>query len=230
MPNALDNVKVRYGQKTGEEKTISYPEFLALDISLLSEKEKELQAVMKKIYHLNECNSLLYKEFPNWRVDKPLTIDAMTLPSSDTCCASFLRDNNIIRFREDAFDNALFVILVHELKHAEDCTKEYYDLANTDYQKDGLSYHQIRILLESRARASELASIMMDCLNKKKSIEEFQSELKETDVYYYIKAIMPEIKKRYKKALETGQLLDIQRYSTDCNSSYCAKFYWVIDL
>ena len=87
MPNALDEVKVRYDQKTGEEKTISYFEFLALDVDLLS--EKELQAVMKKIYHLNESNFSLYKEFSNWRVDKSLFIDAMILSSSDTCSACF---------------------------------------------------------------------------------------------------------------------------------------------
>ena len=87
MPNALDEVKVRYDQKTGEEKTISYLEFLALDEDLLS--EKELQAVMKKIYHLNKSNFSLYKEFSNWRADKSLSIDAMTLHSSDTCSACF---------------------------------------------------------------------------------------------------------------------------------------------
>ena len=54
MPNALDVIQVKYGQKTGEEKTISYLAFLELDPSNLSENEEKLQQAMKKLYHLNE--------------------------------------------------------------------------------------------------------------------------------------------------------------------------------
>ena len=209
MANSLDIIQVRYGQKTGEEKTISYPEFLALDSAYLSEREQALQAAMKKLYHLNESVFPLYKEFPNWRPDKPLTID-ITKVDKKSGCGSYGRYGNDIRICEEAFDGVLFLTLAHELKHAEDCTKESYDFENELRLEDGLGYHHIGILSESRARACELTGIMLDCLNEKNSVDEFQTKLKRNVIFKYVKAIMPELKKRYEKALCTGQPLDVQ--------------------
>ena len=208
MANALDIIQVRYGQKTGEEKTISYSEFLALDSAYLSAREKKLQEAMKKLYQLNQNKPPLFKEFPNWRPDKPLTIDALTLPFG-VCNACFMSHKNAIEFSSSAFNDELFSTLVHELKHAEDWTREYDDMRMVS-RKDGLAYHQLGILLESRARACELTAIMVDCLNKKKSFAEFQTEFEKNGVFKFVRTIMPEIKKRYEKALTTGQPFDIQ--------------------
>ncbi len=209
MSNALDVVQVKYGQKTGDEKTISYTEFLALDGDCLSEKEVKLQAAMKKLYHLNESVFPLYKEFPNWRPDKPLTIDISKVDKKSGG-GSYGRHANDIKICEAAFRGDLFSTLVHELKHAEDSTKESYDLENEIRLDDGLSYHQLGILSESRARACELTGIMLDCLSEKNSVDEFQTKLKRTAIFRYFETIMPEIKKRYVKALETGYPLDAQ--------------------
>ena len=205
MANALDIIQVRYGQKT-----ISYPEFLALDSAYLSEREQALQAAMKKLYHLNESVFPLYKEFPNWRPDEPLTIDVLTELSDSNANGSFFGDQNIVRFWGESFDEELFLVLAHELKHAEDCTKESYDLRGGLRLEEGLSYHQTRILSESRAQACEVASSLLDCLNEKKSVDEFQTEFKKKRAFRYVKTIMPELKKRYEKALESGQPLDAQ--------------------
>lgn len=210
MPNALDEIKVKYGQKTGEVNTISYRAFLNEDESYLSEKEKALQEVMKRLYHLNESIPPLFNAFPNWRKDKPLTIDTTKRPSLKECSASFLKTDNAIRLNEDAFDKKLFVFLAHEIKHAEDCTKEWYDLDNEYRLNEGLAYHQVSILLESRAKACELVLVMLDCLNKKKSTEEFLSILNGHDVICFIHGIVPEIKKRYEKALTSAKPLDTQ--------------------
>ena len=207
MVNALDIIQVRYGQKTGEEKTISYPEFLALDSAYLSAREKELQDVMKKLYQLNQNKPPLFKEFPSGFIN-PLTINALTL-TTDNCRAHFVPRENVVEFNLSGFDDELFSTLVHELKHAEDWTREYADMFMAS-RKDGLARHQLRILLESRARACELTAIMADCLNKKKSFAEFQTEFKNDGVFEFVRTIMPEIKKRYEKALTTGQPFDIQ--------------------
>ncbi len=211
MPNALDVIQVKYGQKTGEEKTISYLSFLELDSSNLSENEEKLQQVMKKLYHLNENKYPLYNVFSDWQVDKPLTLNLIEKPFENNYDGAFHKYRNDIRFNEMAFDNSkLFLTLVHELKHAEDSTKESYDFENECRLNDGLSYHQIGILLESRAKACELTVLMMDCLDQKKSVEEFVSKMNGYSLGYLCKAIIPEIKKRYEKALETGTLLDAQ--------------------
>ncbi len=207
MANALDIIQVRYGQKTGEEKTISYPEFLALDSAYLSAREKELQEAMKKLYQLNQNKPPLFKEFPS-RFFNSLTINALTL-TTENCRAHFVSNENVIEFNSSAFNYELFSTLVHELKHAEDWTHEYADMVMAS-RKDGLAYHQLKILLESRARACELTAIMADCLNKKKSFAEFQTEFAKDDVFEFVQTIMPEIKKRYEKALTTGQPFDIQ--------------------
>lgn len=210
MANALDVIQVKFGQKTGEVKTTSYLAFLNVEDSYLSEKEKALQEVMKRLYHLNESIPPLFNAFPNWRKDKPLTIDTTKRPSLKECSASFLKTDNAIRLNEDAFDKKLFVFLAHEIKHAEDCTKEWYDLDNEYRLNEGLAYHQVSILLESRAKACELVLVMLDCLNKKKSTEEFLSILNGQDVICFIHGIVPEIKKRYEKAFTSGQPLDAQ--------------------
>ena len=207
MANALDVIQVRYGQKTGEEKKISYPEFLALDSAYLSAREKELQEAMKKLYQLNQNKPPLFKEFP-FRFFKSLTINALTL-TTENCAAHFVPSDNVIEFNSSAFNDELFSTLVHELKHAEDCIREYGGMIRV-FRKDGLEYHQLKILLESRARACELTAIMADCLNKKKSFAEFQTEFKKDGVFEFVETIMPEIKKRYEKALTTGQPFDIQ--------------------
>ena len=207
MANALDVIQVRYGQKTGEEKKISYPEFLALDSAYLSAREKELQEAMKKLYQLNQNKPPLFKEFP-FRFFKSLTINALTL-TTENCAAHFVPSDNVIEFNSSAFNDELFSTLVHELKHAEDWTREYEDMVKSS-RKDGLAYHQLRTLSESRGRACELTAIMADCLNKKKSFAEFQTEFKKDGVFEFVETIMPEIKKRYEKALTTGQPFDIQ--------------------
>ena len=192
MPNALDVIQIKYGQKTGEEKTISYLAFLELDPSNLSENEEKLQQAMKKLYHLNENKYPLYNVFSDWQVDKPLTINLMEKPAGTDYGGAFNRHRNDIRFNEMAFDNSeLFLTLVHELKHAEDSTKESFDFKNECRLNDGLSYHQMGILSESRAKACELTSFVVDCLNQKKSVEEFLSQLKKCSFERSVKAIIP---------------------------------------
>ena len=65
MPNALDTVRIRYGQKSGESKTISYLEFLKLDASFLSEKELQVKKKIKR-----ELINRLYQRLINKMIKK----------------------------------------------------------------------------------------------------------------------------------------------------------------
>ena len=216
---------MKYGQKTGEEKTISYLAFLNVEDSYLSEKEKKVQEAMKKLHHLNENNPPLFNTFPNWRSDKPLTIDTIGALGR-FFNAAFIGDLNVVRFNEEAFKENLFLVLAHELKHAEDCTKERFDLEMGYRINDGLAYHQIGVLLETRARACELAAIMLDCLDKKKSAKEFLSEPKGQNIAQFVSVIMPEIKKRYEKALISDKPLDTQEIQQLATVAIVPVFVW----
>ncbi len=225
MANALDIIKVKYGQKTGEEKTISYLEFLNVEEAYLSEKEKKVQEAMKKLHHLNENNPPLLNTFPNWRPDKPLCIDTIgTLGRFFN--AGFVGTWNVIRFNEEAFKENLFLVLTHELKHAEDCTKERFDLELGYRIDDGLAYHQLGVLLEARARACELAALMLDFLDKKKSAKEFLSKLKDQNIAQFVSVIMPEIEKRYEKALISNKPLDTQEIQQLATVAIVPVFVW----
>lgn len=220
LPNTLDVIKVKYGQKNGRVKTITYQEFLNLPAHELSPKEQELQKAMAKLYHVNDRYPPLFKGFPNWRPNQPLTIDATTLSYSKTVRASFIPAKNVVEFTTAAFDEELFSTLVHELKHAEDCTEDYVSSFLTTRCQDGLAYHQIGVLLEARARACELTAVMADCLDRKLSVEEFRAEIQKDGVYRYVSMIMPEVEKQYKNymrfwAIDTGKnLQEMQHVAT----------------
>ena len=199
-PNTLDVIKVKYGQKNGRLKTVTYKEFLSLPASELSPKEQELQQAMAKLYQVNDRVPPLFKKFPNWRPNKPLTIDAASIPMGDATQAFFTPSDNTVSFMTTAFSGELFSTLVHELKHAEDCTKEYYDLLIIAEKEDGLLLHQRGVLLESRARAAELAAVMSDCLDRKLSLEEFRAEIQKDSVYKYVNMIMPEVETLYENS------------------------------
>lgn len=49
--NTLDCILVNYG----ENKTLTFKEFLALKPTKLSEHEQQLQSAMSHLYHLNDC-------------------------------------------------------------------------------------------------------------------------------------------------------------------------------
>ncbi len=203
MANALDVLRVEYKQKNGEEKNVSYLDFLALNPNELSRQERQMQKVLAKLHRLNNGPSPLFKKFTT----TPLVIRPTSLLAGNV---NAYFDLNNIYFDETAYDFELFSTVVHELKHAEDWSKEMSHLARTDHSKDGLSFHQSKILSETRARACELSALMLDCLDRKVDFEVFQKELKRDDIYEFVQIMMPEIKKRYETALNTGAPLDAQ--------------------
>ena len=219
-PNTLDVIKVKYGQKNGRIKTVTYKEFLSLPASELSPKEQELQKAMAKLYQVNDRVPPLFKKFPNWRPNKPLTIDASSIPMGDATRAFFTPNDNTVSFMTTAFSGELFSTLVHELKHAEDCTKDCYDLLVIAEKEDGLLLHQEGVLSESRARAAELAAVMADCLDRKLSLEEFRKEIQNDSVYRYVNMIMPEVERMYENSRDSWgmhtseNLQDIQQMAT----------------
>ncbi len=204
MANALDVIRVEYKQKNGKTKNVSYLDFLALNPNELSRQERQMQKVLAKLHRLNNGPSPLFQKFTT----TPLVIHPTTSLAGNM---NAYFDLNNIYFDETAYDFELFSTVTHELKHAEDWSKEMSHLARTDHSKDGLSFHQSKILSETRARACELSALMLDCLDRKVDFETFQKELKRDDIYEFVQIMMPEIERQYEKALNTGEALDAQK-------------------
>ena len=124
-------------------------EFLKIPPSELSGKEHQLQLILKDLYEMNNGKPPLFNTFPDWRPNQPLTIDATSLSEdSENCQASFSKLSNIIRFQ--ATNNMIDLInsLAHELKHAEQCSKEYYDIATGN---NHLQRQKVRFIGEADA-------------------------------------------------------------------------------
>ena len=145
--NSMDVIKVKYN---GSDKPIDVVDFLNMKEGLTSE-EVALQEALKFLYDTNAKDPPLFEKFPDWYgEEKPLTIDCTTIPkgAKDRTEAVFDGNKNNITFAKSSKEIALVGTLAHELKHAEQSTKESYEMI---YKKDNLGIQQICFLEEAQA-------------------------------------------------------------------------------
>lgn len=147
--NSMDVIKVKY---KGSDKPIDIVDFLNMKEGLTSE-EVALQEALKFLYDTNAKDPPLFEKFPDWYgEEKPLTIDCTTIPKGvkDNTTAAFNVNKNNITFAKSSKEIALVRILAHELKHAEQSSKESYEMIYKK-DKDNLGIQQIRFLKEAQA-------------------------------------------------------------------------------
>lgn len=147
--NSMDVIKVKY---KGSDKPVNLADFLNMKEGLTSE-EVALQEALKFLYDINAKDPPLFEKFPDWHgEEKPLTIDCTTLPkgAKDRTVAAFNVNKNNITFAKSSKEIALVGILAHELKHAEQSSKELYEMIYKK-GKDNLGIQQIRFLEEAQA-------------------------------------------------------------------------------
>ena len=131
----------------------------------LSESEKKVQEALRKIYELNDKDPPLYRKFPTFRLDNdPLMIDITTLGNTGKGAAAYNQKNNKITFKKADKLDFLFLTLVHELKHAEQCNKQLYlwtqkvysaamemAFGNNHPMENAYVWHQLQFLSEAQA-------------------------------------------------------------------------------
>lgn len=182
MANSMDGILVRYGVSLTQEeqniiswdhfkadkrkraaelkskiKTVTIPEFLAIDPKNLSEIEQNIQRAIRLVYDLNGKDPPLYRKFPTFRSKtEPLTIDITTAGNNgENYAAAFGVHDNRVTFEAIDDPNVLILSLAHELKHAEQTDEESYKW----YQRaiDGMhmnnayAWHQLEFMNEAQA-------------------------------------------------------------------------------
>ena len=150
MPNSMDIILVRFNRSETKfhspstacfemprlpkefccnGDTITLPEFLKIQPKDLTAEERKIQTALTRLYELNDREPPLFQSFPNWRNEKfPLTIDTTYIPEDQSCLASYNPEYNRITFEETNDPIILLESLAHELKHAEHCSREVYNL------------------------------------------------------------------------------------------------------
>ena len=195
MANTMDHIVIKYGvqlehypplfdeaaqkewqEKSKKIKTATLPEFIAKDPKELSEMEQKLQSAIKRLYQLNDREPPLFRSFPNWRPNLPLTIDATYLPkTSSSYFAEFSPSENHIFFEKTDEDTNLLDSLAHELKHAEQCSEETYNISTGT---NGLQAQQMKFLGEAQAYAFATYVTALDLFDR--GIFDVRSELAKT--------------------------------------------------
>ncbi|MBR5130216.1 MAG: hypothetical protein IKV03_03230 [Alphaproteobacteria bacterium] len=147
MSNTMDDILVKYnpqGKKIGgsrwnltdfneltarlletvedrkNEITLPMSEFLKLQSSELSEKDQKIQKVFGYLYELNSKDPPIFGEFS--KGNKPVLINCVDMPTGgEDTCGTFTPNTNEIRFNDihNVDELKLFLILAHEMKHAE---------------------------------------------------------------------------------------------------------------
>ncbi len=147
--NSMDVIKVKY---KGSDKPVNLADFLNMKEGLTSE-EVALQEALEFLYDTNAKNPPLFEKFPDWRKDNPLTIDCANLPENAEghTAANFNDIRNDITFEHNPQSLALVATLAHELKHAEQSTKESNDMMYGQKKEDNLGFQQIRFLREAQS-------------------------------------------------------------------------------
>ena len=182
MANSMDEIKVTFGiSLTKEEqdlvrwrqfddekkkkaaelkskmKTVTIPEFLAVDPKELSEVEQKIQRAIRLVYDLNGKDPPLYRKFPTYRSkEHPLTIDITTAGNNGgNYSAAFGEHDNRVIFEEVDDTDLLILTLAHELKHAEQSDEEahkWYERAISGISmENAYAWHQLEFMHEAQA-------------------------------------------------------------------------------
>ena len=151
MTNTMDDILVEYEQTSKSRVTLR--EFLSIPTNKLPKKQQKIQRALDFIYKQNEKDPPLFSRFPNWRQDKPLTIDCVSALTTDdnTTAASFNIFHNVIRFQNTKRSIDFIEVLAHELKHAEQASEESYILHASYFKQNHYRYHQLSFLEEAQA-------------------------------------------------------------------------------
>lgn len=141
--NSMDNIVIKSECINKNSDNLIYlKEFLDKSPDILSEFEKYIQRSLREIYNKNTSENLLYKQFP--KLNTPLTIDCTYTISDNNWLAVYSPKKNLIRLSNKAINNDLTILLVHELKHAE----QWFDETKfNNYQK-----HQLFCVYEVLAK------------------------------------------------------------------------------
>ena len=142
-------------KQEGDENAnlVTLKDFISIKPEELSPEEQKLQEALKILHHLNDRDPPLYKSFPNWRPNQPITIDATTMPSG-YCSAAFLQDDNLIQFNNNVPTSSLLGMIAHELKHAEQYSEEVYQKARNN-NGNNKEAQKIRFTEEAQSYAFE---------------------------------------------------------------------------
>lgn len=154
--NSMDVIQIKCN--ADPSKSISLTEFLSDHPPFdLTPEELDIREALRFLYNENAKNPPLFEKFPDWRKDQPLTIDCTSIHkiSSGNATASFNDNDNEITFKKSPRSMPLVSTLAHELKHAEQCTREVYDLSPESFfssdEKDNLAIQQSRFLREAQS-------------------------------------------------------------------------------
>ncbi|MDY6407754.1 MAG: hypothetical protein SPL08_03520 [Pseudomonadota bacterium] len=143
MENTLDVVQIKCS--LGSKKMT---DFLAVSPDTLTNAERDVQEALAFIYRKNTEKSL-FGIFPSWRKDSPLTIDCTHIPNSETrYSGAYSLATNQIRLEKATQETDLINILAHELKHAEQATREVFAV---EYGDDNLAKHEMGFFQESQS-------------------------------------------------------------------------------
>ena len=163
-----EHIKARYPVTREEEekaqelkskiKSVTLPEFLAINSNELTEREHAIQMALQKIYEINGGKYPLYGEFPAFRPNTdPLVINTTVIENDEVFYAFFDPVYSKITLTDIKDFNFLVLTLAHELKHAEQTDKEvfqYSDCSSTEF-KNAYARHQLEFLKEAQAYTTE---------------------------------------------------------------------------
>ncbi|MBR6412831.1 MAG: hypothetical protein IKS41_06715 [Alphaproteobacteria bacterium] len=143
MENTLDVVQIKCS--LGTQKMV---DFLAASPDTLTESERDIQEALAFIYRKNEEKGL-FGTFPDWRKNSPLIIDCTYIPDKEEkFSGNYASGTNKIRLEKTTQQTDLINILSHELKHAEQTTKEVMSIV---CGKDNLAIQETGFFQESQS-------------------------------------------------------------------------------
>ncbi|MBR5129849.1 MAG: hypothetical protein IKV03_01305 [Alphaproteobacteria bacterium] len=214
MPNTLDNILIKYGTSSTKNendfKITTYKEFLSLKQEELSEREYQIQTAMAALYCLNDCTPPLFLSFPNWRPNKPLTIETTRLSRTHSV-AVFNTQHNIIHFDDTDDPELLLMALSHELKHAEQFSQECFKVE----KESNLAYHQLNFLSEAQAHAFMTYVAMIACKKQGCTVDEFLYWVDKSLWDFYADTEKPLLEKHYKWLLSNNSKSNAQAIQQD---------------
>ena len=153
--NTMDVILVEYTLPNEKDvRIVPLKEFLKLKPEQLTKQNKRIQKALGRLYQLNDRKPPLFNSFPK-RKAGPLTINCVHADYQNLY-AYYEPNRNMVELAKGSLESTeLYLIntFAHELKHAEQCSDEYYQLWRKAQRNDGLAYHQIKYLEEAQAYA-----------------------------------------------------------------------------
>ena len=172
MSNTLDTVLVKYRGKNEEDEEkepVTVPEFLKIPAKQLTDMEHRVQKALAFIYEQNGKEPPLFLEFAD-SPEAPLTIDCLNLPKkqSKKTIAWYSPGQNLIGFEQTWKKVDLINTISHELKHAEQFSKECFELEVQYIQeKNEAKSQKLKLVKETQAQIFGTYVSMLKCKGRK---------------------------------------------------------------